>query len=136
MLKRPNIKFRDIKVLIADDCEFNRDILTEMLKLMGIDSDSALDGVEVLEMVNDNQYDMILMDIQMPNKDGITTSKELKQFQKETPPIIAVSANDVQDERKKCILAGMDDYIIKPVTIASLEELFKKYFKDKLITIQ
>lgn len=132
MIQRSKIKFHGLKVLIADDCESNGEILAELLQMMGVESDIAKDGIEALEMATKTAYDMILMDIVMPNIDGIAATQELKNSQKEVPPIVAITANDQEEERNRCLQAGMVDYIIKPVTLITLENLFKIYFKNKM----
>lgn len=133
MPKKTSMKFRNAKILVADDCDFNREILVEFLNLMDIQSECAEDGVEAIDKAKKGRYDAILMDIQMPNKDGITATIELKQLQIPLPPIIAVTANALPEEKKRCLDSGMNDYITKPISLASLEEVLAKYLKDKIV---
>ncbi len=133
MPNKPSVKFRNAKILVADDCDFNREILVEFLNLMDIQSDCAEDGEEAVEKAKNGRFDAILMDIQMPNKDGISATLELKGLHIPLPPIIAVTANALPEERKRCLDCGMTDYLTKPISIASLEEILSKYLKDKIV---
>ena len=110
-----------LKILIAEDNSINRKLTLIVLERMGYVPDIAKTGVEVLEMVQRNQYDVILMDVQMPGMDGHKATQLIGELDLETPPyIIGVSANAFNEDVKKAKLSGMDDYIIKPMNFDEL----------------
>lgn len=126
MPKKVGSQFEGAHVLIADDVEFNREILTEMLDLMQIDSESVTDGTEVLEKVKDTNYDLIFMDIKMTYKDGYETTKEIRAMPIAQPKIIAMTASAMTGDREICFASGMDDYVNKPVQLGDLEKVLIK----------
>ncbi len=134
MIYSPNVKFQNTKILIVDDCNFNRELLCEILRVMNIDCECANDGIEGIEKITTEQYDLVFMDINMPNKDGITAVNELKKMPKlHLPPIVALTASP-KDAQRASIEAGMIDCIEKPISLNSLEVLLIKYLKDKVIS--
>lgn len=131
------------KVLIVDDSPFNLEAAQIMLKKNGVESDIANNGVEAINQIKNildgnlskfcnrcKFYKFILMDIDMPIKNGIETAKELKKIEKKTNfkiIIVALSAFHQEDIRKQSLEAGMIDYIIKPINQIKIKELIKKY---------
>lgn len=117
-----------LKILLAEDNLINTRVALQHLKRMGYDADHAKDGVEVLDMCareldqDRPMYDCILMDIQMPKKDGIAAAMELIDKYDETvrPSVIALTANAAGEDRKKCLDAGMVNYIAKPILPSDL----------------
>ena len=100
-----------------------------MLELMDLEVEIAENGREAVEKHAKDHYDVILMDIQMPELDGYEATKKIREkegSQKHTP-IIALTANALIGDREKCLKAGMDDYISKPIESEKLEEILKKY---------
>ena len=92
-----------------------------MLKKLGIRADVAGNGLEVLQALERKDYDVVLMDVQMPEMDGFEAAKAIRErWQNGTPHIIAVTAHALEDDRKRCIEAGMDDFISKPVRLEEL----------------
>jgi len=123
-----------LSVLLAEDDLTNRFTLEYFLTHLDISFDSALNGREALEKLshnqNDKRYDVILMDCQMPEKDGFETSRQIRTEQHLSPykqvPIIALTANALEGDREKCLQAGMTDYMTKPVDINTLiDKLYK-----------
>ncbi|MCU0428786.1 MAG: PAS domain S-box protein [Cytophagaceae bacterium] len=105
-----------IHILVVDDNQVNRMVATEILKKAGCRVSVATNGLEAIEMVQKNTYDLIFMDIQMPKMDGITATEKIKGLGiKDLPPIIAMTAYAMEDDRQKFLKAGMDDYIPKPI---------------------
>ncbi|KAF3312157.1 His Kinase A domain containing protein [Orbilia oligospora] len=111
-----------LHILLAEDNPLNTRVALQHLKRMGYTAAHAKDGIEVLEMVEvaaseNNQYDVILMDVQMPRSDGIETSRELmKRYpDSQRPTIIALTANATPSDREKCLQAGMLSHIAKPI---------------------
>jgi CheY-like chemotaxis protein len=115
-----------LKILIAEDNRVNQKIAVRMISKLGYDPDIAVDGKEVLEEVSKVNYDLILMDVQMPEMDGLEATRMVRLCLPVQPVIIAMTANAMQGDREECIQAGMDDYISKPV---HLEELVVKLEK-------
>lgn len=126
-VKNPALTFSKIekKFLVAEDIELNQFLVKTMLESWGGQVDIAVNGKEAVEKVKENPYDLILMDIQMPEMDGITATRlirELAQPEKANVPIIAFTANTLQGDSKLYLDAGMNDYITKPYTEDKLHE--------------
>jgi CheY-like chemotaxis protein len=130
-MKKITAKFPTAKILVADDYPINLELMKEMLELMECKVDTAENGNNALALCKHNVYDVIFMDIQMPELDGYATTKKLRENQKsgKHPIIIAITANALSGDREKCIKAGMDDYISKPIKGEKLEEILQKYLK-------
>jgi PAS domain S-box-containing protein len=114
-----------LHILLAEDNAINQKVALRLLEKLGYNADVAADGFEVLAALKRKTYDVVLMDIQMPEMDGIEATKRIRaQFpQEQQPHIIAMTAYAMEGDRERCLMAGMDDYISKPVHI---EELIKK----------
>ncbi|HSW60483.1 MAG TPA: response regulator [bacterium] len=118
-------------VLLVDDNELNRKVIAKIVESLGYETISASSGVEALQIFNHDKPDMILMDCRMPDMDGFDTTKIIRQIEKvndiKPVPVIAVTADDKSEEWEKCQNAGMNDFISKPVDVAKLAEVMKKY---------
>ncbi len=115
-----------LRILLAEDNAINQKVALKMLGKIGYDADVAANGFEVLEALERQPYDVILMDIQMPDMDGIEAAKRIRKRWQDGPRIIAITAYALEGDRDKCLRAGMDDYISKPV---QMEELRRKLYK-------
>jgi len=118
-----------IKMLLAEDDELNRKMMTAIFSKFGLTPDIAKNGLEVLERLNDNVYDLILMDMSMPVMDGIQATVKIREMEKQTGShiiIIAVTANASRDDIDRCYQAGMDDFITKPIKIDEMLQIIKK----------
>jgi CheY-like chemotaxis protein len=115
-----------LNVLVAEDYRINRIVIDEMLKVHGIEADFAQDGFEVLAKVAKKRYDLIFMDINMPNLNGVKTTKELHLLGICTP-IVAMTANALQGDRERFLALGMNDYLSKPIELNDFYELLLKY---------
>jgi CheY-like chemotaxis protein len=116
-----------LRILIAEDNLINQKLTERVLAKLGYESRIVSNGREVLEEVDRNIYDLILMDIQMPEMDGLEASRIIRKSGAHQPIIIAITANVMQGDREKCMEAGMDDYISKPIKLELLVAALEKY---------
>jgi CheY-like chemotaxis protein len=123
-----------LRLLLAEDNQTNQKVILRMLKKIGYTADVAANGKEVLEALSIRTYDLILMDIQMPEMDGLEASRIIrsKREKRASPWIIAITAYAMNGDRERCIKAGMDNYISKPVQMDELKSVLHIY-EDKLI---
>ena len=125
--------FTGKRILLAEDIMVNREIAAELLRLTGAEVEYAEDGqvcVQMIENAPAGQYDLILMDIMMPNLDGIEATRRIRALpdpRKASIPIIAVSANVYEKERQEALEAGMNDFAEKPLFIDQLLETMSRY---------
>lgn len=132
-----NFSLQDKRVLLAEDNDFNAEIMIEILKLEGVTVDRAADGIECIEMLKkstENYYDLILMDFQMPNLDGLEATKRIRVLDdksKANIPIIAITANAFESDRKLAMEAGMDGFISKPIEIDILRKTMGEILANK-----
>lgn len=119
-------------LLVAEDNPGNRFVIQEMLECMGCNVSISDNGKEALHAIETNQgkYDIIIMDCQMPEMDGYEVTKIIrtKEWGKNLP-IIAITAHALHGDRQKCLDAGMDDYLTKPIRITDIEKILNKYLK-------
>ncbi len=113
-----------LKILVAEDNLVNQKVALHLLKRIGYQADIAMNGLEVLELLRQQSYDVILMDLQMPKMDGLeATRRILAEFpQHLCPTIIAMTANALEGDKEECIAAGMHDYVTKPVKVEQLAQ--------------
>ena len=118
-----------IRILVAEDNMVNQKVALKILDKMGFRADIAANGIEVLEALQRIKYDVIFMDILMPEMDGFEATKQIiKKYKPEDrPKIIAMTANAMQGDKEICIEAGMDDYISKPVRIEEIQNVIIKW---------
>jgi len=119
-------------ILLVEDMLANQRLEMTMLKKLGYSVELATNGKQAVEICNSKKYDLILMDCQMPVMDGYEATDQIRNtsvYNKNTI-IIAMTAFTMQGDRERCIIAGMDDYISKPVTMAVLKEKFDSYLQD------
>lgn len=112
-----------LRVLVAEDNEINAKVTANILSMLGCEVDLAVNGIEAVEKNAANQYDLIFMDISMPEMDGLEAARRICGSSVDHPPIIAMSAACAKDAVRKCAEAGMNDYIAKPITPKSLYDL-------------
>ena len=117
-----------LKILAAEDNLVNQQLVYQWLSKLGYRIDFANNGVEVLEALRRQPYDVVLMDVQMPEMDGLQASQEICQqwSDDERPFIIAMTANAMQGDRDRCLSAGMDDYISKPIRAQELRDALER----------
>lgn len=118
----------DMHVLLAEDNASNMKVTQLMLRHLGCSVDAASNGFDVLQALERQSYDIILMNICMPRMDGLKTTRIIRQCMPDNGPrIIALTACDLPGFREKCLDAGMNDYIGKPVKLHELAEVLRKY---------
>ena len=111
-----------LRILVVEDNKVNQLVACAILDTAGHRADVAGNGIEALQALNSRPYDLVLMDMQMPEMDGIEATSEIRKLPSEVAqiPIIAMTANAMKGDREKCIQAGMNDYVAKPVDAAQL----------------
>jgi CheY-like chemotaxis protein len=112
-----------LRILLAEDNAVNQMVALQMLKRLGYSADVATNGLEVLQALERQQYDVVLMDIQMPEMDGIAAARKIRERWPKGPKIIAITAYALEGDREKCLKAGMDNYIAKPIQIEELRSV-------------
>lgn len=128
------------KILIVDDHPINRLFAQKLLSKIGFKSiDMAEDGLQALELINSNDYFLVFMDCQMPNLDGYQATQLVREIEKNTNKhlnIVAMTANAMNGDSEKCLKAGMDDYLSKPIKTQKLMQILSKYIivEDELET--
>jgi CheY-like chemotaxis protein len=116
-----------LKILLAEDNLTNQFVASKILAKLGYTADIADNGKLAFEMAAATQYDVILMDVRMPELDGLEVTRRLRATLIKQPVIIAMTANAMQGDKEMCIASGMNDYISKPINIDKLVELLKKW---------
>jgi CheY-like chemotaxis protein len=114
------------KILLAEDDEMIQKVTMLMLKKLGYNADVAASGFEVLSALEHYSYDVVLMDIQMPEMDGLEATRIIRQCRPDGLRIIAVTASAPEETREKCLEAGMDDYFSKPLKMKELADLLSR----------
>jgi signal transduction histidine kinase/ligand-binding sensor domain-containing protein/DNA-binding response OmpR family regulator len=119
-----------MNILIAEDNPVNQKLIFMVLTKMGYKPNTAADGLQVLELVKENVYDLIFMDIQMPEMDGLEATRRIRQSLTHRPVIIAMTANARLEDRELCMIAGMDDYLTKPIKIEEIFLIIEKWWEQ------
>jgi CheY-like chemotaxis protein len=116
-------------VLVVEDNIVNQKLVTRMLETLGCSVDVAANGLEAVERVKNFSCDLVFMDCQMPEMDGYEATAEIRRYEDTSKhtPIIAMTAHTMQGDREKCLEAGMDDYISKPIKKGIVSEMIRKW---------
>ena len=123
-------KSLNLKILVAEDYEINRILISELLTQFGIDFTFAYNGQEAIEKVQKDTYDLILMDINMPIVNGMDATKIIINDLQIKVPIVALTANALEGDKEKFLSLGMVDYLSKPIDVMAFENLLIKYAKN------
>jgi signal transduction histidine kinase/CheY-like chemotaxis protein len=122
-----SVSLNEIRVLIAEDNPMNQQLIKHLMKNWAIDHTIVNNGAEVIEALNKKNFSLILMDIQMPEMDGYTTTSVIRNELHSQIPIIAMTAHAMMGEKEKCIQLGMNDYISKPLKETILYNIIAQY---------
>lgn len=130
-----NITFHHVRpqILLVDDNHINQKVASEMLKKIGCDIELANNGMEAILKVIEKSYDLVFMDIQMPEMDGLTATRKIRDLRiKNMAPIVAMTAYSMEDDRERFIAGGMDDYVSKPIKIDALVRIIQKWVTKEM----
>ncbi len=120
------------RVLVVEDNEVNREVITELLDQYGLAIDTAEDGAVAVRKVSEQQYDLVLMDVQMPVLDGLDATVEIRKLPGAAAlPIVAMTANALSGDRERCLEAGMNDYVSKPVDPETLGDKLQQWISPQ-----
>ena len=120
----------DVNILLVEDNPINQKVATRMLDKLGLKADIAGNGIEALEALKKYPYELLFMDMQMPEMDGIAASLKIRELYgpfPHGPRIIAMTANAMEGDKERCLEAGMDDYLSKPIKLTSLSDMLQKW---------
>ncbi len=122
------------RVLLVDDNAINQLVACEMLVSLGAEVACTADGAEALDALEAERYDLVIMDVQMPVLNGLDATREWRRREAERAlghvPIVALTANAMPSDRERCLEAGMDDYLAKPVRREQLAGMLKRWAGD------
>lgn len=118
-----------LEILIVEDNPVNQTLITMVMKKLGYQPVLATNGLKALQALNEKQYDLVLMDVQMPEMDGLEATQAIRSQLHYQPVIIAVTANAMNDDKEACLKAGMDDYTSKPIQLEKLIGILEKWGK-------
>ena len=124
---------KELSILLVEDNLINQKVAIKILERIGLNADIAGDGELAIDMVQNKPYDLVFMDMEMPVLDGLDSTREIKIIEDKLPKmpvIIAMTANALPGDRERCLQAGMDDFVSKPITVESVKAILKKWFRD------
>ena len=122
-----------LQILVAEDNPINQKVIQKSLARLGYESSLANNGAEVLELMAQSHYDLIFMDIQMPEMDGLEATSRLRDLYGNLPVIVALTANALIEERERCLQIGMNDFLTKPFQLQQLQNLIERWFSPPLL---
>jgi two-component system, sensor histidine kinase and response regulator len=124
---------RGANILLVEDNELNQEVASEILRSAGCSVAVAADGEIAIRKIMETPYDLVLMDMQMPVMDGVTATQEIRKLPRfASLPIIAMTANAMKEDKERCLAAGMNDYIMKPIDPDAMFETLHKYYSSTI----
>lgn len=117
----------DKRILVVEDDEDLRYLAKQQLKKIGLMADTACDGKDALEKFKEKKYDLILMDVMMPVLDGVSATKQIRELEKDSKIRTTIIAMTAVSDKERCLSAGMDDYLFKPIMLDNLKALVSKW---------
>ncbi len=135
-LKPSLLPFTEIRVLLAEDSRVNQKVALARLQKLGYRADAVVNGFQVLEALKNSPYDLIFMDCQMPEMDGYEATRAIRQWEQSSGPpcpwnapvyIIALTAHAMEGDRDRCLAAGMNDYLSKPVLVPQFQGALERW---------
>jgi CheY-like chemotaxis protein len=114
-----------LKIMVAEDNKVNQLVILKILGRLGYTPVLAETGIEAIKMLEQEYYDLILMDIQLPEMDGLEATRHIRKHHTKQPLIVAMTANAMVEDREECYRAGMDNYITKPIKLEALIDVLK-----------
>ena len=127
-------RLENLRILVAEDNMINQKLIIEIIQKLGAQADLASNGEEAVSLYQSHQYDVILMDIQMPILGGVEAAQKIRQWEEdegmEHTPVIALTANALQGDKERYLREGMDDYLSKPINIEDLRRVLGRYHQD------
>ncbi len=124
--------YNGAKVLLVEDNPLNQQVISELIEQMGLEYDLAVNGREGYQMACKNKYDLVFMDIQMPEMDGLSAAREIRSHGLKDLPIVAMTAHAMVSDKEKSLQAGMNDHLTKPIDPEELSKVVKKFIKPAI----
>ncbi len=121
----------DARILVVEDVATNQFVITDMLEALGCAVDIATNGAEAVSMVAGRPYDLVFMDCQMPVKDGFEATRDIRAAGERGLPIVALTANALKGDKEKCLEAGMNGFVAKPVSRIDIVQALKRWLRDE-----
>jgi two-component system sensor histidine kinase/response regulator len=125
-------KHQKVRILVVEDNLMNQKLAVTIMQKAGYGVDAVENGIEAIEALKRSAYDLVFMDVQMPEMDGYEATKAIRRMERENryTPIIAMTAHAMKGDREKCLSAGMDDYIAKPLDLPEVVRSIEKWTKS------
>jgi CheY-like chemotaxis protein len=120
---------RRVRVLVVDDNAVNQKVIVRMLQTLGVEATVASDGARAVDAVRGERFSLVLMDLQMPELDGFDACRRIRELPgpTSTVPVVALTANVLDEDRAACSAAGMNDFLAKPARIDELERVLRRW---------
>ena len=122
-----------LNILVAEDNLINQKLISRVLDKLGYAPSTANNGLEAVNMLKETSYDLILMDVQMPQLDGLEATRKIRSEFQVQPFIVALTANAMLEDKENCLAAGMDDYISKPIKLDELKAALTNASKRQVV---